>query len=650
MKSRPRACFLLALLGAAPACHLVLGHRGQQAAGDLGPSLEGGRADRTPIRDAPGEQDASELDARGKADSAFKDLPGKEAASKDLPGADEGTPTTCAVNVDAVCTNDWCWQHPLPQGNTLRAITHVGSTQFAVGVRGTILRKQAQGWKRMSSGTTVDLNGVHAAAANKIHAVGAAGTVLVCDGNAWSSFQPAPATNAGLQAVQQVGNELLAAGAGGLTLRFAGGAWDLKLAGTSNLHAVWGDATSTTMLVGGDAGIYRLTAGSWKPEPTMTSIAVRGFGGSAPAIYAVGAQGAVKRWDGSGWKEESSDTPNDLEDVTSSGSATVAVGYGGVVTERSASGTWTASSPPTRPLFGVDLDAAGLTVVGWYGTIARRENGSWTTNSASTQHLRAVWGDGATWFAVGSEGTILRGSAGVWQGQPSGTSQTLRGVWGSSATDVYAVGDTGTILHYDGAGWTPMSSGTNQNLRGIVGSATEVFAVGGGPGGIVLRRVSGGSWNQVHTTPNSLLAVAASAPTNLVAVGTTGLAVRWNGTAWVSLPSAGETLVSVSTRGPNDTWALGTWSGGAAKVHHFQGTAWSPAGLPPANLTVSAILATPKQVLVAGEGGYAASNLGGSWKPIDLGTAHGIAGLWQAGNLITAVGDGGGILQYCGTP
>jgi hypothetical protein len=37
-----------------------------------------------------------------------------------------------------------------------------------------------------------------------------------------------------------------------------------------------------------------------------------------------------------------------------------------------------------------------------------------------------------------------------WSPMTSGTTQTLRGIWGSSGSDVFAVGNSGTILHYDG--------------------------------------------------------------------------------------------------------------------------------------------------------------------------------------------------------
>jgi hypothetical protein len=38
----------------------------------------------------------------------------------------------------------------------------------------------------------------------------------------------------------------------------------------------------------------------------------------------------------------------------------------------------------------------------------------------------------------------------------SGTTNFLRGVWGSSSSDIFAVGWVETILHYDGHKWIPM--------------------------------------------------------------------------------------------------------------------------------------------------------------------------------------------------
>ena len=48
-----------------------------------------------------------------------------------------------------------------------------------------------------------------------------------------------------------------------------------------------------------------------------------------------------------------------------------------------------------------------------------------------------------------------------WTAMESGTTYELRGVWGSSARDVYAVGIGGVILNYDGnaeGSWSPMEN------------------------------------------------------------------------------------------------------------------------------------------------------------------------------------------------
>src|SRR5258705_4385743 len=67
----------------------------------------------------------------------------------------------------------------------------------------------------------------------------------------------------------------------------------------------------------------------------------------------------------------------------------------------------------------------------------------------------------------------------VWSSVPSGTTEILFGIWGTSASDVWAVGNNGTILRYSGTSWSSVSSGTTQLLVGVCGtSASNVLAVG----------------------------------------------------------------------------------------------------------------------------------------------------------------------------
>lgn len=58
---------------------------------------------------------------------------------------------------------------------------------------------------------------------------------------------------------------------------------------------------------------------------------------------------------------------------------------------------------------------------------------------------------------------------------------TLRKIWGRSTTDLYMVGDRGTIVHWDGSTWRRIESGTEldvNDLFGVVDSeGLEVYAV-----------------------------------------------------------------------------------------------------------------------------------------------------------------------------
>ena len=54
----------------------------------------------------------------------------------------------------------------------------------------------------------------------------------------------------------------------------------------------------------------------------------------------------------------------------------------------------------------------------------------------------------------------------VWTAVPSGTTNNLRGVWGTSASDVWVVGDQ-TILHYDGVSWSPVTAAAAHVLHDV---------------------------------------------------------------------------------------------------------------------------------------------------------------------------------------
>lgn len=121
-------------------------------------------------------------------------------------------------------------------------------------------------------------------------------------------------------------------------------------------------------------------------------------------------------------------------------------------------------------------------------------------------------GGGSGTSGGGGSGQSSSGQGGgepgpLWQPLTSGVTATLRGVWGTSATDVILVGETGTILHYDGKTFTPETGAEGFDLDAVGGDAAgRVWAVGKGPGafeGVVLER-KGTSWSKDATAPMNL--------------------------------------------------------------------------------------------------------------------------------------------------
>ena len=197
-----------------------------------------------------------------------------------------------------------------------------------------------------------------------------------------------------------------------------------------------------------------------------------------------------------------------------------------------------------------------------------------------------------------------------------------------TSTDVWAVGshydgidDRPLAEHFDGGQWVtvpvPAPRTGAAYLRGVAGSSgTDVWAVGyqitrSGANKTVIEHYDGTAW-KIVPSPNPaslagyLSAVAAIAMTDAWTVGhyldNSGvyrtLVEHWDGTSWmiVSSPNAGNgdnALNGIAAASSNDIWAVGYQSSapGAASltlVLHFDGTSWTIVPSPnPGGLTSS---------------------------------------------------------------
>ncbi|MBX3252334.1 MAG: hypothetical protein KF901_34490, partial [Myxococcales bacterium] len=152
----------------------------------------------------------------------------------------------------------------------------------------------------------------------------------------------------------------------------------------------------------------------------------------------------------------------------------------------------------------------------------------------------------------------------------------VRGIWGSSATDVWMVVDNsatnpweqGMTLHGTGPSaaelsFTPVDSRSAVGLNAVWGSsANDVWAVG--ELGTIRRIVAGDARWRLVTSPTTarLRSVWGSGPKDVWAVGQAGTILHYDGTSWTSSVAAlpvgpKPELYGVWGSGADDVWIVG---------------------------------------------------------------------------------------------
>jgi hypothetical protein len=182
---------------------------------------------------------------------------------------------------------------------------------------------------------------------------------------------------------------------------------------------------------------------------------------------------------------------------------------------------------------------------------------------------------------------VLRSDGQRFHELPTGRSETLWWVWGSSASDVWMVGEQGLVLRWDGARFQvvpvpPEASG--KTLFGVWGSgAGDVWAVGGVPddSGVVLHgdasglELAGG----LPATPGvAYFKVWGSSASDVFVVGQGNTILHFDGHAWTPQASPAPpltTLFTVAGRSASEVYAVG--GTGQSVLLRFDGASWTAA-------------------------------------------------------------------------
>jgi len=275
-------------------------------------------------------------------------------------------------------------------------------------------------------------------------------------------------------------------------------------------------------------------------------------------------------------------------------------------------GTWKVVPSPsvesTNPEITVDNAVQGIEAIAaddvWTVGYANNPDGP----QYSIQTLALHW-DGSAWSIVPTPNAPMD-----WN--------RLYGLSATSSNDVWAVGASQDVAyvplqtlieHWDGTSWSivpsPSPGPVVNELRAVAAvSATDAWAVGFCAGwyrsSTLILHWDGASWSRVPSpnpnagfANNELYGIAAIAPDDVWAVGTTGtdthayapLALHWDGSAWTAIPTAngggyGAFFRSVSGSSAGDVLAVGAsvypagFEGGIrhlAFAAHWDGSAWT---------------------------------------------------------------------------
>jgi hypothetical protein len=288
--------------------------------------------------------------------------------------------------------------------------------------------------------------------------------------------------------------------------------------GASSLAAISGAGTDAIFAGGANGVIVRWNGRRWVKQSTGTSKFISSIWAASPSdVFAVGGAWTWLHFDGGSWSTHrelslwtwppSSATDVTVQDFTAVGG--FSDGGTGIVWALDTQGmvNWLVNDtsldwPPTVQasdywgLYGVIQD--GMTPV---AVTVYPDTSNWV-------NLWGAWADASlNSYFIGRHGAIVRDTAAntSWTtvdvlSTPDAAKKDLFGIWGESLTGNFiSVGETGTVVFFnkgtDTATWTQATV-----------SAVPVTA--------------------------DLFAVCATSETDVYAVGTGGLVLHWNGSAW----------------------------------------------------------------------------------------------------------------------
>lgn len=352
--------------------------------------------------------------------------------------------------------------------------SHVWAVGYVQNLKSTVLFRNQTQWVEQNPGVSTELEGVFGTSSNDVYVVGKGATILhsqnATDPNGWKPLNGSASTGK-LNAVWGASPaHVWAIGDGGEILKWDGKEWKKQVSGTTaNLYGIYGTSKDNVVAVGASGTILRWNGTNWVSQDSGTANDLRGVWGTAPDnIWAVGRDGIMLQWTGSKWASSGNSAKTFYAIWGPNDKLMWAVGDSGLIYKWSVGMGWASDGLSYTANFssvsGHFNGATGkLWIVGTDGTngigvsadIPESGTISWgnlkTWNNMSA--LTGVFGSTGRVWGVGTPKTPNTMNVVNWNGEnlvplDSGTSATLRGIWGLSADQFWVVGDTGSILYH----------------------------------------------------------------------------------------------------------------------------------------------------------------------------------------------------------
>ncbi|MDB4961202.1 MAG: hypothetical protein JWP01_1201 [Myxococcales bacterium] len=192
-----------------------------------------------------------------------------------------------------------------------------------------------------------------------------------------------------------------------------------------------------------------------------------------------------------------------------------------------------------------------------------------------------------------------------------------RGMWGTSADNVWVTTVKGEIFHYNGtAPWTlstVVDPGLTIAANGVWGtSASDVWVAA--QDGRVLQR-SGTTWTSHALSPGlAIQEIWSTSPTDVWAFGTGG-AFHYNGTTWTRFVLSNTLVHGAHGSGPDDLYVVTAPDTAGHALWHWDGTAWSAVTTLVASTKLNNVFAiAPNLVFVVANNGHIHGWNGTAWR------------------------------------